>query len=105
MSDLKPPPKAYSEFIERYPELGSAWQSVRSAGASGPLDTKGQRLIKLGIALGAMSRGSVTSATRKARAAGASAAEIRQVVALGAGSLSLPACVAVSGWVESVLEG
>ncbi len=100
-----PPPKPYTNFITRYPKLGEAWQSVRAQEADGPLDEVTRRLIKLAVAAGAMREGAVHSCARKAVAAGASADAIRQVVAMTASTLGLPSAVAISTWVDDVLEG
>ena len=32
------PPKTYRSFVERYPELGQAWELVRRAGAGTTMD-------------------------------------------------------------------
>jgi alkylhydroperoxidase/carboxymuconolactone decarboxylase family protein YurZ len=95
----KKPPKAYRDFVETYPFLGEAWDKAREQEADGPLDTKTRRLVKLGIAVGAMRQGAVSSAARKARAAGASEGEIKQVVALAASTLGFPSTVAVFTWI------
>ncbi len=98
------PPEAYREFISRYPKLAGAWERLAEAGAEGPLDEKTARLIKLGIAVGAFREGAVHSSVRKARALGIPRAEVEQVVALAAGTLGLPATVAVYCWVRDVLS-
>jgi len=72
---------------------------MREAETRGPVDEKTRRLIKLGIALGGMKEGAVHSGVRKAVEAGASRAEIEQVVALAASTLGLPSTVAVYSWV------
>lgn len=93
------PPEAYKKFVQRYPELGQAWELLAKGGKKGPLDEKTARLIKLGIAIGAMREGAVHSSVRKALALGIKKEEIEQVVALGAGTLGLPSTVAVYTWV------
>lgn len=103
MPKLDKPPKAYAAFIKRFPRLGEAWQLVGAAGKEGPLDAKSARLVKLGISIGAMREGAVHAGVRKAVAAGASRAELDQVVALAAGSIGFPATVAVHQWVEESL--
>lgn len=94
------PPKAYRRFTARYPKLEEAWELIAEAGREGPLDARTARLVKLGIAMGAMREGSVHSSVRKALAAGISREEIAQVVALAAGTLGMPSTVAVFTWVE-----
>jgi alkylhydroperoxidase/carboxymuconolactone decarboxylase family protein YurZ len=98
------PPATYQEFVDRYPKLGQAWEIIAQAGKEGPLDQKAIRLIKLGIALGAMREGAVHSCVRKAIAAGISPDEIHQVIALAAGTLGLPSTVAVYTWVRDCLQ-
>jgi alkylhydroperoxidase/carboxymuconolactone decarboxylase family protein YurZ len=98
------PPAAYQTFIKRYPRLGEAWQAIRAEEESGPLDEKTARLVKLGVAIGATREGAVHSAVRKALAAGASRAEVEQVIALAAGTIGLPTTVAVSTWVQEQLR-
>lgn len=101
MSDASPP-RTYRQFIDRHPDLAEAWEALGRAGASGPLDERTQRLIKLGIAMGAQRSGSVHSSARKARALGITADEVQQVVALAAGTVGLPAAVACFDWVQDV---
>ncbi len=98
------PPPTYQEFVDRYPKLREAWEIIAQAGKEGPLDQKAIRLIKLGVALGAMREGAVHSCVRKAVAAGVTADEIHQVIALAAGTLGLPSTVAVYTWVRDCLE-
>ncbi len=98
------PPKAYQDFVTQFPQLGSAWELARDAERQGPLDAKSVRLIKLGVAMGAMRQGSVHSAVRKALAAGATAEEIYQVLALAASTVGFPSTVALFTWVQDVLE-
>ena len=78
------PPGAYREFVARFPELGRAWDEARAAEAAGPLTELERRRIKLGVAVGAMRRGAVRSAARKALRAGAAEDDLAQVVALAA---------------------
>jgi 4-carboxymuconolactone decarboxylase len=105
MTHLPEPPEAFRDFVARYPKLGEAWERIGEAGAAGPLDAKTVRLLKLAVAAGAMREGAVHSSVRKAIAAGASRAEIEQVVAIAAGVLGLPSTVAVHTWVRERLAG
>jgi alkylhydroperoxidase/carboxymuconolactone decarboxylase family protein YurZ len=104
MSTVPKPPETYQAFVKRYPKIGQAWESIAQAGKEGPLDEKTLRLIKLGIALGALREGAVHANVRKALAAGISRDEIEQVIALAAGTLGLPATVAVFSWVQDELD-
>jgi 4-carboxymuconolactone decarboxylase len=103
MTKLPKPPATFVEFIGRYPELGKAWESTAEAGRKGPLDEETARLVKLGVAIGAMRQGSVHSSVRKAIAMGIPAEALEQVVALSAGTIGLPATVAAFTWVRETL--
>lgn len=103
MSAAPKPPKTYKKFVKRYPKLDQAWDLIGEAGREGPLDEKTVRLVKLGIAIGAMREGAIHSSIRKALAQGIARVEIEQVIALGAGTLGLPSTVAVFSWIQEHL--
>ena len=101
---LPKPPKTYNEFCARYPDLEKAWELINQAGrCAGSLDEKTQRLIKLGISVGAMREGAIHSGVRKALKMGITRREIEQIVALAAGTLGMPATVAVFSWVRDTM--
>jgi alkylhydroperoxidase/carboxymuconolactone decarboxylase family protein YurZ len=97
------PPEIYQQFVARYPQLEKAWETLSEAGREGPLDPKTLRLIKLGIAIGAMGEGAIRANVRKALAMGISQAEIEQVIALSAAKLGMSSTVAVFSWIENEL--
>jgi 4-carboxymuconolactone decarboxylase len=97
------PPKAYSDFKATFPKVVEAWDTLHQVEESGPLDEKAMRLVKLGIAVGAQHTGAVHSAVRKAMAAGASRAEIEQVVALAPSTIGFPPTVAAHTWIKETL--
>ena len=98
------PPQTYLDFIQTYPDLKAAWDSIHAAGREGPLDARTARLIKLGIAMGAMREGAVHSGVRKALKLGITEAELQQVVALCAATLGMPSTVANFSWVRDVVD-
>jgi alkylhydroperoxidase/carboxymuconolactone decarboxylase family protein YurZ len=104
MKTSSEPPKKYSEFIERFPKLGEAWEAIHAAEAEGPLDKRTIRLVKLAVAIGAFKEGAVHAAARKALKAGASAEELAQVVVLATATLGMPGTVAAYGWVQDMVE-
>lgn len=104
MAKLPEPPRMHAEFVGRYPELGRAWELIAEAGRKGPLDDRTARLVKLGVAIGAMREGAVHAGVRKALAIGVTREEIEQVVALAAGTLGMPSAVAAFAWVRDVAE-
>jgi len=102
MTSQNKPPRTFDEFSAAFPKLREAWDLLGDAAKEGPLDAKTQRLIKLGIAVGAMREGAVHSSVRKARAAGASDEEMNQVVALASSVIGMPSAVAVWTWIRDV---
>lgn len=98
------PPEMYERFSERFPRLREAWDLIGESGKDGPLDASTARLVKIGIAVGAMREGAVHASIRKALALGVSREEIEQVVALAAGTIGMPSAVAVYSWILDELE-
>ncbi len=98
-------PKIYQEFSNMYPEVFENYTKLGvSSREAGPLDEKTQNLIKLGISIGASSKGAVMSHTRKALAAGAAPEEICHAVLLSLTTTGFPNMIAALRWVDSVLE-
>ena len=102
MKKFSKPPKTFDEFSEAFPAIRKAWDLLGDAAAEGPLDDKSARLVKLGIAIGNMREGGVHSAARKAIAAGATQAELQQVVALASSVIGMSSTVAVWTWVRDI---
>ena len=97
---LPKPPRAFDEFSETFPTLRKAWDILGDAAHEGPLDDRTARLVKLGVAIGAMREGAVHSSARKARAMGLDTAELNQVVALASSVIGMPSTVAVWTWLR-----
>lgn len=98
-------PDAYLAFRDRYRGVAEALDSLGEAtGAAGPLDERTAALVRLGVAIGSVSEGSVRSNVRKAIAAGASAGEVCQVAVLAIPTRGFPATVAALGWIDDVLN-
>lgn len=96
-------PETYQAFVARFPQIAQAWDAVGQAGRAGPLDERTIRLVKLGIAIGALREGAVHASVRKALAQSISREEVEQVIALAAGTIGFPATVAVFSWVQDLL--
>jgi 4-carboxymuconolactone decarboxylase len=97
-------PRVYEKFSQKFPEVFEGYKKLGlSARKAGPLDQKTQDLVKLGIALGANSRGGVMSHTRKAMDAGATQEEILHAVLLGLTTTGFPNMMAAMAWVDEVL--
>ena len=97
-------PKPYENFSKNYPQVLKDYQQLgTSCREAGPLDPKCQDLIKLGIAIGANSRGAVMSSVRKALASGSTPEEITHAVFLSLTTTGFPNMIAALGWVNEVL--
>jgi alkylhydroperoxidase/carboxymuconolactone decarboxylase family protein YurZ len=97
---LPKPPRAFDEFSETFPILRKAWDLLGDAAKEGPLDERTARLVKLGVAIGAMREGAVHSSARKALALGVTREELDQVVALASSIIGMPSSVAVWTWLR-----
>jgi AhpD family alkylhydroperoxidase len=97
-------PKVYEKFQDQFPEVFKDYKQLGvSTREAGPLDEKTQNLVKLGIAVGANSRGAVMSHTRKALKAGAAPEEIYHAVLLALTTTGFPNMIAALRWAEEVL--
>lgn len=97
-------PNVYVGFRGTFPEVAAALDGLGEAtDAAGPLDERAARLVKLGLAIGALAEGSVRSNARKAVAAGASPDEVRQVAMLAITTCGFPTAIAGLGWIDEVL--
>jgi len=93
------PPRAYQDFVKRFPKVGLAWDNLHDAERDGPLDEKTRRLVKLAVAVGAKQQGAVSSGVRKGLREGLTPAEMEQVAVCAASTIGLPAAVAAYGWI------
>jgi len=97
-------PEIYSSFQRQFPVLCRNLDALAESANAGPLDERTSRLVKLGIAMGAMAEGAVRSNARRALEAGATPEEILHVVALTVTTRGFPAAVASYSWIEDVLK-
>lgn len=97
-------PDVYVRFRDTYPDVAQALDRLgESVDAAGPLDERTVRLVKLGLAVGSESPGSVRANVRKALAAGATEDEVREVAVLAITTCGFPTAMAGIGWVDEVL--
>ncbi len=97
-------PKPFRQFTGENPAVARAYEALGEACAkAGPLDERTRELVKLGMAIGGRLEGAVHSHARRALAAGATAEQIRHVVALAAPTVGFPTTVAAYTWVEDVI--
>jgi AhpD family alkylhydroperoxidase len=88
---------AQPAYMQALDALGAA---VRGAG---PLDEKTVQLLQLAAAAASRSEGAVHSHTRRARAAGASADEVRHALIALTSTIGFPQVVAALTWAEDQL--
>ena len=98
-------PKVYEKFSSQFTDVFKDYKQLgQTCREAGPLDQKCQDLIKLGIAIGANSRGAVMSSTRKALESGATKEEIGHATLLSLTTTGFPNMIAAMGWVDEVLN-
>lgn len=98
-------PATFKAFIERFPEIGSAHESVGAAvDRLGPLDAKSCALIKIGICIGAGLESALRSHVRRALHHGATREEIEQTVLLAMNTVGFPRTVAAWQWALQQIE-
>jgi len=96
-------PEIYSRFRAQFPELSEKLEALAKSANAGPLDERTSRLVKLGIAIGAMAEGAVRSNARRALEAGATPEQLRHVIALTVTTRGFPVAVAAYSWIEEVV--
>lgn len=98
-------PEIYTDYRERFQAVASAMDGLGAATAgAGPIDERTQRLIKLGLAIGAVAEGAVRSNARKALDLGVSPEELHHVAMLAITTCGLPTAIAGLQWIEEVLR-
>jgi len=98
-------PYVYRDFQQQFPEIARAYDELAVKCHNwGPLDKKSRRLIKLGIAIGLSSEGSVRSHARRALEEGVTADEIHHAVLLAFSTAGFPTMIAAMKWVDEVIE-
>jgi len=98
-------PGTFKQFIARFPELGDAHETVAQAAINaGPLDEKTCLLVKVGICVGAGLESALKANIRKAMQAGATEAEIEQVIVHAMNTVGFPSTVAAWSWAKKQFE-
>jgi len=98
-------PEVYKDFKKQYPDIARGYDALAKAVHEwGPLDAKTRRLVKLGVAVGLSSEGSVRSHVRRGLAEGITPDEMRHAVLLAFTTAGYPAMIASLKWTEIVIE-
>jgi 4-carboxymuconolactone decarboxylase len=98
-------PGIYQHFEDAFADVHAAHQELaRRCYAAGAIDERTARLVKLGIAIGAQSDGSVRSHARRALQEGHSPEELRHVAVLSLTTIGFPHMSAGLEWIEEVVS-
>ena len=102
---LPEPPKFYSDFLKKYPEIGSAYEKMGDAVHSGgPLTARERALVKLAISGSHLFHSAFKSHIRKAIAAGISRDEIEHIALLTLPTVGFPTMMAMMGIIEDQIS-
>jgi alkylhydroperoxidase/carboxymuconolactone decarboxylase family protein YurZ len=98
-------PRIYRDFRRAHPDIAAAYDQLGDAcRQAGPLDARGQRLVKIGLAVGLSSEGGVRSHVRRGLDEGLSREELLHAITLAVPTAGFPATAAAYGWALEVLE-
>ncbi len=96
-------PETYKRFKAGQPAIAAAYEALSALTLeAGPLNGREQRLVKLGVALGAGSPGGVRSAMRKALDAGACDGDLRHAALLALVTIGLPDTLLAMKWADEL---
>jgi alkylhydroperoxidase/carboxymuconolactone decarboxylase family protein YurZ len=98
-------PSGAGEVARNHPEVWKAYAALgKACSQAGPIDGRTARLVKLALAIGAMSEGAVHSHTRRALEEGVPAEELKQVALMAIPTLGFPQGVKVLTWIEDLTD-
>ena len=97
-------PRVYVDFTEQFPDVAAAsGELARVVRERSPFDERTERLITLGLAIGAQAEGAVRSNVRKATEHGATAEQIQAVALAAITTCGFPTAMAGLRWIAEVL--
>jgi alkylhydroperoxidase/carboxymuconolactone decarboxylase family protein YurZ len=98
-------PSGAGEVAQAYPAIWAAYAALgKACSEAGPLDARTRRLVKLALAVGALSEGAVHSHARRALADGLAMEELKQVALLAIPTLGFPQGVKALTWIEDITD-
>ncbi len=98
-------PSGAGEVAKAYPEVWRAYAALgKACSEAGPIDGRTARLVKLALAIGALSEGATHSHTRRALEEGVSREELKQVALLAIPTLGFPQGVKALTWIEDITD-
>ena len=98
-------PSGAGDVARAYPEVWKAYAALGKACAeAGPIEARTARLVKLALAIGAVSEGAVHSHTRRALDEGIAPEMLKQVALLAIPTLGFPHGVKALTWIEDITD-
>ena len=95
------PPKFYTDFLKKYPEVGKQYEKMGDAvHQQGPLNERERALVKLAISGSHLFHSALKSHIRKAMAAGVTRDEMEHVALLMLPTVGFPTMMAMMGIIE-----
>ncbi len=100
-SKATPPPKFYTQFLQKYPKVGEQYQALGEAvHHEGPLSEKERALVKLAVSGSHLYHSAFKAHIRKAQAVGVTREEIEHVALLMLPTVGFPTMMAMLGLIE-----
>jgi alkylhydroperoxidase/carboxymuconolactone decarboxylase family protein YurZ len=98
-------PSGAGEVAAAYPAVWRAYAALgKACSEAGPIQGQAARLVKLALAIGALSEGAVHSHTRRALEEGVAPEMLKQVALLAIPTLGFPQGVKALTWIEDVTD-
>ena len=98
-------PSGAGEIAQTYPAIWAAYTALGQAcSEAGPLDDRTRRLVKLALAVGALSEGAVHSHTRRGLAEGLAKEDLKHVALLAIPTLGFPQGVKALTWIKDITD-
>ena len=98
-------PRIYRDFRRAHPDIAAAYDHLGDACRNaGPLDARGQRLVKIGLAVGLSSEGAVRSHVRRGLDEGLTREDLLHAITIAVPTAGFPATAAAYRWALEVLD-
>jgi alkylhydroperoxidase/carboxymuconolactone decarboxylase family protein YurZ len=98
-------PSGAGEVASAYPQVWNAYAALgKACSEAGPVRGRTARLVKLALAIGALSEGAVHSHTRRALDEGLSKDELKQIALLAIPTLGFPQGDRALTWIEDITD-
>ncbi|MGJ3263241.1 MAG: carboxymuconolactone decarboxylase family protein [Salinarimonas sp.] len=103
--DPKQLPSGAGDVAATYPQVWDAYAALgKATSEAGPIDGRTARLVKLALAIGALSEGAVHSHTRRALDEGIEPAALKQVAMMAIPTMGFPQGVRALTWIEDITD-